>query len=146
MDTSLVSILSLVFGFLGSGSAFMTWLLYRGQSVRIKNAEAYEQEVNALRTEIEELRKAIEFERNERKKDGELITKLGLLNRELHDRNFVSEIKNAKNKGAINKAYECPHCPDSKLCPVLQQRKRNEEEYLAEVRQKRNDDVQSDDN
>lgn len=131
-----VSVLGVVFGFLGSGSAVLTWVVYRKQSLRIKNAEAYEKEVDVLRKEIAELRNAIEFERKQREADREVIVRLELLNSELRDKNDVAEIKNARNKKALNKAYECEFCPDSSKCPALVQRKRNEDEYLRELQEK----------
>lgn len=130
------NILSIVLTFLGSGSAVVTWLLYRKQSVRIKNAEAFEREVEALRHEIEELRASVEFERSQREKDKELLAKADALNRQLRSEFNNVEIKNAKNKSALNKAYECTFCPDSSLCPALKQRKKNEDEYLVELQRR----------
>lgn len=133
----LISLLGIIFGFLGGGSALMTWLLYRRQSERIKNAEAFEKEVSALRSEIEELRKSVEFERKQREQDKEIISKLEIINTQLHAESNTLEIKNARNKKAINSAYGCTFCHDSSNCPVLKQRQQNEDDYLRELQGKK---------
>lgn len=127
------SFLSALIGFLGGGSALVTLILYRKQSVRIKNAEAYEKEVGVLRVEIAELRKSIEFERQQREQDKKVIASLELLNTQLHGEKNTLEIKKAKNKRAINQSYKCTYCNDVAMCPVLIQVQKNEEEYLSSL-------------
>ncbi len=46
------TVLSLIFGFLGGGGALVTYMLYRKQLKRFKNAEAVEKEVATLRSAI----------------------------------------------------------------------------------------------
>lgn len=46
------TVLSLIFGFLGGGGALITYMLYRKQLKRFKNAEAVEKEVATLRSAI----------------------------------------------------------------------------------------------
>lgn len=124
------TVLSLIFGFLGGGGALVTYMLYRKQLKRFKNAEAVEKEVATLRSAIAAM------EQNQKWYEERLgsLQKL-LLEKESYveilsrDKNFL-EIKHSKNKGAINKAYECSFCPDTSKCPVLIQRSKNEDEYL----------------
>lgn len=130
---SWIALVSAVLGFLGAGSSVVTFILFRKQSVRIKNAEAFEKEVSALRGEIEALKADLKFEREQREKDKELIIRVEDDNSALHAENRTLEIKNAKNKKAINQAYGCSFCNESSNCPVLMQRKKNEDEYLREL-------------
>lgn len=124
------TVLSLILGFLGGGGALVTYMLYRKQLKRFKNAEAVEKEVATLRSAIAAM------EQNQKWYEERLasLQKL-LLEKESYvevlskDKNFL-EIKHSKNKGAINKAYECSFCPDTSKCPVLIQRSKNEDEYL----------------
>lgn len=124
------TVLSLIFGFLGGGGALITYMLYRKQLKRFKNAEAVEKEVATLRSAIAAM------EQNQKWYEERLasLQKL-LLEKESYveilskDKNFL-EIKHSKNKGAINKAYECSFCSDTSKCPVLIQRSKNEEEYI----------------
>lgn len=124
------TVLSLIFGFLGGGGALITYMLYRKQLKRFKNAEAVEKEVATLRGAIAAM------EQNQKWYEERLssLQKL-LLEKESYvevlskDKNLL-EIKHSKNKGAINKAYECNFCPDTSKCPVLIQRSKNEDEYL----------------
>ena len=46
------TVLSLILGFLGGGGALVTYILYRKQLKRFKNAEAGEKEVATLRSAI----------------------------------------------------------------------------------------------
>lgn len=131
-----ISIVSAVLGFLATGSSIVTFILYRKQSVRIKNAEAFEKEVAALRSEIDALKESLKFEREQREKDKEIIVRIETDNTKLHSENGTLEIKNARNKKAINQAYSCGFCQDTANCPVLLQRKKNEEEYLIELQRK----------
>lgn len=124
------TVLSLIFGFLGGGGALVTYMLYRKQLKRFKNAEAVEKEVATLRSAIAAM------EQNQKWYEERLgaLQKL-LLEKESYveilskDKNLL-EIKHSKNKGAINKAYECSFCLDTSKCPVLIQRSKNEDEYL----------------
>ena len=121
------TVLSLIFGFLGGGGALVTYMLYRKQLKRFKNVE---KEVATLRSAITAM------EQNQKWYEERLssLQKL-LLEKESYvevlskDKNLL-EIKHSKNKGAINKAYECSFCPDTSKCPVLIQRSKNEDEYL----------------
>lgn len=124
------TVLSLILGFLGGGGALVTYMLYRKQLKRFKNAEAVEKEVATLRSAIAAM------EQNQKWYEERLasLQKL-LLEKESYvevlskDKNLL-EIKHSKNKSAINKAYECSFCPDTSKCPVLIQRSKNEDEYL----------------
>lgn len=128
-----VAIVSIIFNLLLGGGVVTTFLLYRKQSVRIKNAEAFSAEVAVLRAEVEELRKSLDFERKQREEDKKIIAKVEALNTALfHDKNGL-EIKNALYKKAMNRAYECTFCPDSSKCPVLIQRKHNDDNELKSL-------------
>lgn len=125
-----ISIISVIFNLLLGGGVVTTFILYRKQSVRIKNAEAFAQEVNVLRSEIDELRKSLEFERKQREEDKKVIARIELLNTQLFNDKSSLEIKNALYKKAMNRAYECTFCSESGKCPVLIQRKHNEDNEL----------------
>lgn len=125
-----VSIVSIIFNLLLGGGVITTFLLYRKQSVRIKNAEAFSAEVAVLRAEVEELRNSLEFERKQREEDKKIIARVEALNSALFNDKNGLEIKNALRKKAINRAYECEFCPDSSKCPVLIQRKFNDDNEL----------------
>lgn len=125
-----ISIISVIFNLLLGGGVVTTFILYRKQSVRIKNAEAFAQEVNVLRSEIDELRKSLEFERRQREEDKKVIARVELLNTQLFNDKSSLEIKNALYKKAMNRAYECTFCSESGKCPVLLQRKHNEDNEL----------------
>lgn len=128
-----VAIVSLIFNLLLGGGVVTTFLLYRKQSVRIKNAEAFSAEVAVLRAEVEELRKSLEFERRQREEDKKIIVTLETLNTSLfHDKSGL-EIKYALRKKATNRAYECTFCPDSSKCPVLMQVKYNDDNELKSL-------------
>lgn len=125
-----LAIVSIVLNLLLGGGVVTTFVLYRKQSVRIKNAEAFEHEVNVLRNEIDELRKSLDFERRQREEDKKVIARVELLNTTLYHDKSSLEIKNALYKKAMNRAYECTFCTESGKCPVLQQRKYNEDNEL----------------
>lgn len=128
-----VAIVSLIFNLLLGGGVVTTFLLYRKQSVRIKNAEAFSAEVAVLRAEVEELRKSLDFERRQREEDKKIIARVEALNSSLYlDKNGL-EIKNALYKKAMNRAYECTFCGDSSKCPVLIQRKHNDDNELRSL-------------
>lgn len=128
-----VAIVSLIFNLLLGGGVVTTFLLYRKQSVRIKNAEAFSAEVAVLRAEVEELRKSLDFERRQREEDKKIIAKVEALNTALfHDKSSL-EIKYALRKKATNRAYECTLCPDSSKCPVLIQVKYNDDNELKSL-------------
>lgn len=131
-----MQIFSLVFGFLGGSGALITFLLYRKQLKRFKNAEAFEKEVEALNKTVLILQQQIEWQGKQiegmQRTDGEKNAYIAQLSADKH----VLEIKHAKNKSAINKAYECPLCDDKANCPVLKQRAINEEEYLRKIEKK----------
>lgn len=122
------------------GTALITLLMYRKQQKRFKTAEAFEKEVQALAGTvsaqdgaIETLQKQVAWQdvRIEamQKTINEKDVYIGSISLDKH----TLEIKHAKNKSAINKAYECAFCPNSSDCPVLKQRAYNEEEYLKNI-------------
>lgn len=135
-----VVIITSVLGVLGGGGAFVSFILYRKQQKRFKTAEAFEKEVNALRAAVATLEAAQgvyetqltaqsiridEFQKTIANQDGQI--------RHIRNEKHTVEIKHAKNKTAINRAYECPFCEDKAACPVLKQRADNEEQYLREI-------------
>ena len=138
---NVITIISLSLGFLGSSGAFISWILYRKQEKRNKNADAVEKEIASLRVTIKTL------EENQTWYDTRLeamqkwlISKDSYIEVILKDKDLL-EIKHAKNKGAINKAYSCKFCPQPDLCPVIIVREKNEEEYIKALeKQKLNDD------
>lgn len=121
------------FSTLTGGTAFYTFIMYRQQAKRFKTAEAFEKEVTALKSTIEGLQKQIEFQEgrlNEMQKT--LVNKDAYIGTLTADKS-VLEVKHAKNKSAINRAYSCSFCDSAANCPVLQQRALNEEEYLKRI-------------
>lgn len=133
----IVQIVLAVITLLSGGSAFASFLLYRKQSTRIKTAEAFESEVKALRLEIDALKEQINFERTCREEDKKTILTLETHNTQLIEDKAATEIKHARNKKALNRAYECTHCASTNDCPVIKQRLVNEEEYLKELERKK---------
>lgn len=135
------AILQIVLGVLtviSSGSAIVIGLMFRKQTARIKNAEAVEKEVQALRSTVVSLQKQQEFyEKRLEAMQKLIIDKDNYIAVISHDKEVV-EIKHAKNKSAINRAHECEFCKgDTAKCPVLAQRMRNEEEYLQSIEKRR---------
>lgn len=135
------AILQIVLGVLtviSSGSAIVIGLMFRKQTARVKNAEAVEKEVQALRGTVVSLQKQQEFyEKRLEAMQKLIIDKDNYIAVISHDKEVV-EIKHAKNKSAINRAHECEFCKgDTAKCPVLAQRMRNEEEYLQSIEKRK---------
>jgi biopolymer transport protein ExbB/TolQ len=128
-----VAVVSLIFNLLLSGGVVTTFLLYRKQSVRIKNAEAFASEVEVLRSEVKALQESVEFERKQREEDKKIIVTLETLNTSLFHAKSGLEVKYALRKKATNRAYECTFCPDSSKCPVLMQVKYNDDNELKSL-------------
>jgi TPP-dependent indolepyruvate ferredoxin oxidoreductase alpha subunit len=105
-------------------------VLYRKQQKRFKTAEAFEKEVTALKTTVEILQQQVAFQEGRINETQKLVINKDAYIAQLSQEKHAIEIKHAKNKSAINKAYGCGHCSDASLCPVLKQRTENEEEYL----------------
>ena len=130
MDWSLItSILSILCG----SSTVMTFILYPKQQRRFKTAEAFEKEVDALKNTVETMRQQLQFYDGRLTEMQKLVVGKDLYISQLSQEKHVLEIKNSKNKSAMNKAYSCEHCTDISLCPVLIQRAANEEAYLNEL-------------
>ncbi|MDD4728575.1 MAG: hypothetical protein PHN55_07485 [Dysgonamonadaceae bacterium] len=130
MDWAIImSILSVLAG----SSTVVTFVLYRKQQKRFKTAEAFEKEVEALKNTVETMRQQLTFYDGRLTEMQKLVVGkdayIGQLSQEKH----ILEIKNSKNKSAMNKAYGCEHCSDVALCPVLKQRALHEEEYLKSL-------------
>ena len=127
--TIITSAISIICG----SSTIVTFIIYRKQQKRFKTAEAFEKEVIALRATVEILQNQVTFLDKRTNNMQELVISkdayIGQLSQQKHPR----EIKHAKNKSAINKAYDCGHCSDISSCPVLKQRAANEEAYLNEL-------------
>lgn len=128
-----ISILGIVLGFLGGGGVVVTWILYRKQEKRLRNAEAVEKEVESLRKTVETLQLNQTFYEERLKALQALVvekdTYIGVLSGDKH----TLEVKHAKNKSAINLAHSCGFisCPDD--CVVLRQRAKNDEEYAKRI-------------
>lgn len=56
-----ITIVTSIFGLLSGSGAFITFVLYRKQQKRLKNAEAVEKEVSTLRSTIETLQTNMKF-------------------------------------------------------------------------------------
>lgn len=128
--TTLEIILSLVTCIFG-GTSFFTVFLFLKQQKRYKNAEAFEKELTALRLAQENWEKELKWQTERVDKLQNTILEQDLLIRQLrNDRNTI-EIKNARNKSAINSAYGCKFANSEQPCPVLEKRSKNEEEFAA---------------
>lgn len=122
----ILGVLTLISGSTTGISLFM----YRRQSMRFKTAEAFEKEVAALSSTVENLKSQISFYDERLNKLQELIVNKDVYIGVISEEKNALEIKHARNKSAINRAYACGYCSDLKDCPVLKQRTKNEEEYL----------------
>lgn len=127
--TLLTSIISILCG----STTIVTFLLYRKQQKRFKTAEAFEKEVVALQNTVETMRRQLEFYDGRLSEMQKLVVGKDVYISQLSLDKHTLEIKNSKNKSAMNKAYSCEHCSDISLCPVLRQRAANEEEYLKSL-------------
>jgi preprotein translocase subunit YajC len=125
-----LSILTSIISILCGSSTVITFILYRKQQKRFKTAEAFEKEVTALKTTVEILQQQVAFQEGRINETQKLVINKDAYIAQLTQEKHALEIKNSKNKSAINKAYSCGHCSDISLCPVLKQRTANEEEYL----------------
>lgn len=128
-----MQIFSLIFGVLGGSGALITFLLYRKQLKRFKNAEAFEKEVEALNKTVLILQQQVEWQGKQIESMQRTIGQKDAYIAQLTSDKHVLEIKHAKNKGAINQAYECTLCTDKSECPVLKKRAKNEEDYLRKI-------------
>lgn len=136
-----VTIISVVFGFLGGGGAFITAMMYRKQERRLKNAEVVAKEVDTLRNALDAIKEQIPFLMGQIADLQKLVYSKDAYIGQLNESNHVLNIKHAKNKYAINRAYDCRHCDDSAqqpgsrkvTCPVLVQKAANDKEYLDSV-------------
>lgn len=138
MGDAILQIILGVLTVISSGSAIVIGLMFRKQTARVKNAEAVEKEVQALRSTVVSLQKQQEFyEKRLEAMQKLIIDKDNYIAVISHDKEVV-EIKHAKNKSAINRAHECEFCKgDTAKCPVLAQRMRNEEEYLQSIEKRK---------
>lgn len=138
MGEAILQIILGVLTVISSGSAIVIGLMFRKQTARVKNAEAVEKEVQALRGTVVSLQKQQEFyEKRLEAMQKLIIDKDNYIAVISHDKEVV-EIKHAKNKSAINRAHECEFCKgDTAKCPVLAQRMRNEEEYLQSIEKRK---------
>ena len=125
--TSIVSVLA-------GSSTIVTFILYRKQQKRFKTAEAFEKEVDALKNTVETMRQQLQFYDGRLTEMQKLVIGKDLYIGQLSQEKHVLEVKNSKNKSAMNKAYGCVHCNDISLCTVLMQRAANEEAYLNELK------------
>ena len=127
--TILTSIISILCG----SSTIVTFILYRKQQKRFKTAEAFEKEVDALKNTVETMRQQLQFYDGRLTEMQKLVVGKDVYISQLSQEKHTLEVKNSKNKSAMNKAYGCGHCTDISLCPVLVQIAANEEEYLKSL-------------
>lgn len=127
------TILTTIITVLAGSSTIVTYLLYRKQQKRFKTAEAFEKEVDALKNTVETMRQQLLFYDGRLTEMQKLVVGKDVYIKQLSQEKHTLEIKNSKNKSAMNKAYSCEHCSDISLCPVLIQRAANDEEYLKSL-------------
>lgn len=124
--TSLISVLA-------GSSTIVTFIIYRKQQKRFKTAEAFEKEVTALKTTVEILQQQVTFQEGRINDTQKLVINKDAYIAQLSKEKHILEIKNSKNKSAINQAYRCELCNDFTSCPVLVQRTANDEEYFKSL-------------
>lgn len=122
----LTSLISLLFG----SSTIVTYGLYRKQQKRLRNAEAFAKEVEALKSTINAMQQQMQYYEGRLTEMQKLIIGKDSYIAQISQDRHTLEIKNAKNKSAINKAYGCSYRSDTYKCPVLVHRKANEEEFI----------------
>lgn len=133
-----ITIVTSIFGLLSGSGAFITFALYRKQQKRLKNAEAVEKEVSTLRSTIETLQTNMTFYEERLNTLQKLVIEKDNYIAVLTNDKQTVDIKHAKNKNAINRAHECEYCKgDASKCPVLDQRRKNEAEYLISLEKAR---------
>ena len=125
-----------IFTLLGGGSALLSWYYNRKQNRRLLEAEAAVAEYARTASEITSLRAQMVFYEERLAALQKMVeSKDGYIQVLSHDKD-VLEIKHAKNKSVINKAHECEICDDLTKCPVLRQRKINDDAYAAQLESK----------
>lgn len=127
------TIITTIVSILAGSSTIVTFVLYRKQQKRFKTAEAFEKEVDALKNTVETMRQQLQFYDGRLTEMQKLVVGKDVYISQLSQEKHTLEVKNSKNKSAMNKAYGCEHCTDISLCPVLMQRAENEEEYLKSL-------------
>lgn len=120
----------------GSLAGFVGFM-YRKQTKRFKNAEAFDMEVVALKKTIELLKEQVEWQAGQIIEVQKLVAQKDVYIEQIVKERHILELKHAKNKSAINCAYSCinreSHQLPTATCPVLIQRQKNEEEYVKEI-------------
>lgn len=115
-------------------SGVINVVLYRKVDKRTKTAEAFEKEVLALSNAMESMKKHQGYTDNRLEWMQSELTKKDMYNSQLMKEKHTLEVKHSRNKSAMNKAYECTFCDDKSQCPVLMERRNNDEQYLAELK------------
>lgn len=127
--TTITTILSIIAG----SSTFITIILYRRQQKRFKTAEAFEKEVVALKTTVEVMQHQLTFYDGRLSEMQKLVVGKDAYISQLSKDKTTLEIKNSKNKSAMNRAYSCHYAPETGECPVIKQRMKNDELYLRQL-------------
>ena len=116
------------------GTIITNGFIFRKQSrrlkeaeVRIKEAEAKAKEFDALKDTIEQLKKSVDFYDKQFDRMKEMISKKDVAITKLSDEKCEVQKANEKNKRAINKAISCEFVPENEDCPVLAQKKKDEQ-------------------
>ncbi len=131
------TIVTTIISVLAGSSTIVTFFLYRKQQKRIKTAEAFEKEVNALKTTVATMRDQLTFYDGRLNEMQKLVVGKDAYIGQLSSEKHTLEIKNSKNKSAINKAHSCPNCSDVSNCPVIKQKIANDDEYLKNLKNER---------
>ena len=114
--------------------------IFRRQSHRIKDAEARIKEAQAQTKEVEVLKKAFEemekrikfYDEQFERMKGMMVSKDTAIV-QLSTEKCEAQKENEKNKRAINKAHSCSFIPENEDCPVLAQKKKDEEKTNNKV-------------
>lgn len=140
MTSELLNWILGAFSTLTGATTFMAWFMYRKQEKRFKTAEAFEKEVLSLRLAMNTLQEQVKWYGERLNETQALIVSKDAYITQISGEKHTLEIKNSRNKNAINKAFNCRFCEAPSECPVLIQRASNEEEYLKQIERKNNVD------
>jgi len=129
-----LEVLYAVLGSLGAIVSLISFLYFRKQSKRLKTAEAFEKEVEALKSTIQELKQQVNWDSDRIKQLQEMYNEkdafLHIVTKEKH----TIEVKHYRNKEAIACANHCRFNPDASKCPVVIRKTANDKQYLNELK------------
>ncbi len=137
LQENAMTLIGYVVGIVGGSSVLMQWIFNRDTKKidnTAKEVASLQSVVTALQREIDNQSTRIDRLLNE---ITERETSLSILRKDKH----TLEVKHAKNKSCINKAFACEYLTDKNKCPVLIARAENEKAWTEELERKKEDYV-----